>query len=47
MLLNFDTIKIANVSDLIFFKVFYKGCCHVNNVTTIYNLVIANAYNTT
>ena len=31
---NFDTIKIAKVSDYTFFKVFYKGCRHVNTQIT-------------
>ena len=30
MLLNFDTIKIAKVSDYTFLKVLYKGSCHLN-----------------
>ena len=34
MLLNFDTIKVIKVSDYTFFKVFYKGCCHVNTQIT-------------
>ena len=34
MLLNFDTIKIAKVSDYTFFKVLYKGCCHMNTQIT-------------
>ena len=34
MLLNFDTIKITNVSDYTFFLVFNKGFCHVNTQIT-------------
>ena len=48
MLLNFDYIKIAKVSDYTFFKVFYKGCCHCEHSDhKTYKWVILNAYITT